>query len=149
MFDKERYQRFLELCPEIESYIIEGGIMLIKIWLEVSQEEQTRRFAARVDDPVRQWKLSPMDVASYQRWYDYSAARDAMLKATDTKRAPWFIVRSDDKRKGRLNCISHILSRIPYKKIKRAKVKLPSRSNRGKYDDQATLKGRNFVVERY
>jgi len=147
--DKERYQRFLELCPEIESYIIEGGIMLIKIWLEVSQEEQTRRFAARVDDPVRQWKLSPMDVASYQRWYDYSAARDAMLKATDTKRAPWFIVRSDDKRKGRLNCISHILSRIPYKKIKRAKVKLPSRSNRGKYDDQATLKGRNFVVERY
>ena len=90
-----------------------------------------------------------MDVASYQRWYDYSAARDAMLKATDTKRAPWFIVRSDDKRKGRLNCISHILSRIPYKKIKRAKVKLPSRSNRGKYDDQATLKGRNFVVERY
>ena len=147
--DKERYQRFLELCPEIESYIIEGGIMLIKIWLEVSQEEQTRRFAARVDDPVRQWKLSPMDVASYQRWYDYSAARDAMLKATDTKTAPWFIVRSDDKRKGRLNCISHILSRIPYKKIKRAKVKLPSRSNRGKYDDQATLKGRNFVVERY
>ena len=147
--DKERYQRFLELCPEIESYIIEGGIMLIKIWLEVSQEEQTRRFAARVDDPVRQWKLSPMDVASYQRWYDYSAARDAMLKATDTKRAPWFIVRSDDKRKGRLNCISHILSRIPYKKIKRAKVKLPSRSNRGKYNDQATLKGRNFVVERY
>jgi len=147
--DKERYQRFLELCPEIESYIIEGGIMLIKIWLEVSQEEQTRRFAARVDDPVRQWKLSPMDVASYQRWYDYSAARDTMLKATDTKRAPWFIVRSDDKRKGRLNCISHILSRIPYKKIKRAKVKLPSRSNRGKYDDQSTLKGRNFVVERY
>ena len=147
--DKERYQRFLELCPEIESYIIEGGIMLIKIWLEVSQEEQTRRFAARVDDPVRLWKLSPMDVASYQRWYDYSAARDTMLKATDTKRAPWFIVRSDDKRKGRLNCISHILSRIPYKKIKRAKVKLPSRSNRGKYDDQSTLKGRNFVVERY
>ena len=85
---QERYQRFLELCPEIETYITEGGIQLIKIWLEVGKEEQTRRFAARVDDPLRQWKLSPMDVASYQRWYDYSAARDAMLKATDTKTAP-------------------------------------------------------------
>ena len=147
--DKARYQGFLKLCPVFENYIIQGGVMLIKIWLEVKQEEQNRRFAARVDDPMRQWKLSPMDVESYQRWYDYSAARDAMLKATDTKTAPWFIVRSDDKRKGRLNCISHILSTIPYKKIKRPKVKLPSRTDRGKYDDQAPLKGRNFVVERY
>jgi polyphosphate kinase len=147
--DDKHYKRFLKLCPQFESYIIEGGIQLIKVWLEVGEEEQTRRFAARVDDPVRQWKLSPMDVASYQRWYDYSAARDAMLKATDTKTAPWFIVRSDDKRKGRLNCISHILSTIPYKKVKRSKVKLPNRSDRGRYDDQATLKGRNFVEERY
>jgi polyphosphate kinase 2 len=147
--DDKRYKRFLKLCPQFESYVIEGGIQLIKIWLEVGKEEQTRRFAARVDDPLRQWKLSPMDVASYQRWDDYSAARDAMLKATDTKAAPWFIVRSDDKRKGRLNCISHILSTIPYKKIKRPKVKLPSRPNRGKYDDQAGLKARKFVEERY
>jgi polyphosphate kinase 2 len=147
--DDKRYQRFLQLCPEIESYIIEGGIVLIKVWLEVGKEEQTRRFAARVDDPLRQWKLSPMDVASYERWDDYSAARDAMLKATDTKTAPWFIVRTDDKRKGRLNCISHILGRIPYKKIKRSKVKLPSRPNRGKYDDQTGLKARRFVEERY
>jgi polyphosphate kinase 2 len=147
--DDRQYQRFLELCPEIEHYIIEAGIRLIKVWLEVGKEEQERRFAARVDDPLRQWKLSPMDVESYSRWYDYSRARDAMLKATDTKDAPWFIVRSDDKRKGRLNCISHILDSIPYKKIKQPKVKLPRRSSQGKYDDKSVLKGRNFVRERY
>jgi polyphosphate kinase 2 len=141
--------RFLELCPVVEKLAIESGIILIKVWLEASMEEQEKRFAARVADPMRQWKLSPMDVESYSRWYDYSRARDKMLKATDSKATPWFIVRSDDKRKGRLNCISHILSTIPYKKIKRPKVKLPSRSDRGKYDDQATLKGRNFVEERY
>jgi polyphosphate kinase 2 len=147
--DKTRYRRFLELCPEIESYIVEAGIMLIKVWLEVGQEEQERRFAARVDDPLRQWKLSPMDVESYNRWYDYSRARDAMLKATDTKAAPWYIVRSDDKRSARLNCIAHVLDRIPYKKVKNKKVKLPKRTERGKYDDQAILKGRRFVAERY
>jgi polyphosphate kinase 2 len=147
--DDKLYARFLELCPEIENYIVEAGIRLIKIWLEVGMEEQSQRFAARIDDPMRQWKLSPMDVESYTRWYDYSRARDAMLKATDSKHAPWVIVRSDDKRRARLNCISHILNTIPYKKIKNQKVKLPARSSKGKYDDQATLKGRHFVAERY
>jgi polyphosphate kinase 2 len=147
--DKAQHQRFLELCPQIEKYIVDGGIRLIKIWLEVGQEEQERRFDARINDPLRQWKLSPMDLESYRRWYDYSRARDLMLKATDTKHAPWYIVRTDDKRRGRLNCISHILSRIPYKKISKKNVKLPKRSTKEKYDDQTPLKGRNFVAVRY
>jgi polyphosphate kinase len=147
--DDEPYDRFLDLCPQIESYIIEGGIKLVKFWLEVGPEEQERRFAARIDDPLRQWKLSPMDVASYARWYDYSLARDAMLDKTDSKHSPWYIVRSDDKRRARLNCISHLLSVIPYKKVSRPRVKLPKRSNKGEYDDQATLRGRKFVAEAY
>jgi polyphosphate kinase len=146
---KEQHKRFLQLCPEIEGYIVEGGILLIKIWLEVGMPEQERRFAARINDPMRQWKLSPMDVESYSHWYDYSKARDLMFKATDSKRAPWYIVRSDDKRRGRLNCIAHILSRFPYKKIPHGKVKLPKRANKNKYDDQASLKRRHFVAERY
>lgn len=145
--DEEQYDRFLDLCPEVEKHIVDSGIMLIKIWLEASMKEQEERFAARVDDPLRQWKLSSMDVESYSRWYDYSRARDKMLKATDSRHAPWYIVRSEDKRRGRLNCISHILSTIPYKKIHRLKVKLPKRSNKGAYDDLATLKGRRFVKE--
>ena len=145
--DEHQYLRFLALCPQVEKQIVESGITLIKIWLEAGMEEQEKRFAARVEDPLRQWKLSPMDVESYSRWYDYSRARDRMLKATDSKHAPWYIVRSEDKRRGRLNCISHILSAIPYKKIRRPKVKLPKRSNKGAYDDQATLKGRRFVKE--
>jgi polyphosphate kinase 2 len=147
--DEKQYARFLELCPEIEKYIVDAGIRLIKIWLEVGMDEQERRFSARIDDPVRQWKLSPMDIESYARWYDYSRARDAMLKATDSKHAPWAIVRSDDKRRARLNCISHILSTIPYKKVRTSKVKLPPRSRKGAYDDQASLNGRRFVMERY
>ncbi len=105
-----------------------AAIILIKIWLEVGMKEQERRFAARVEDPMRQWKLSPMDVESYSRWYDYSRARDAMLKATDSKHAPWALVHTDDKRRGRLNCIAHILDSIRYKKPKRDKVKLPPRT---------------------
>ena len=147
--DDKRYNRFLELCPQIEQYVIEAGIILIKFWLEVGQEEQERRFAARIDDPMRQWKLSPMDVESYRRWYDYSRARDAMLEKTDSKHAPWYIVRSDDKRRARLNCISHLLHAIPFKKVKHPKVKLPKRSDKGSYDDRATLKGRRFVAERF
>ena len=147
--DKAQHKRFLELCPQIEKYIVDGGIRLIKIWLEVGQEEQERRFLARINDPMRQWKLSPMDTESYRLWYDYSKARDLMLDATDTKHAPWHIVRTDDKRRGRLNCISHILDQIPYKKISRKKVELPKRSTKDKYDDQASLKGRKFVAERY
>ena len=140
-------ERFLRLCPEIEQYILEGGIILIKIWLEVGQEEQEKRFVARIGDPLRQWKLSPMDLESYARWYDYSRARDTMLKATDTKDAPWYIVRSDDKRRARLNCIAHILKLIPHKETVRPHVKLPKRSRQREYDDQATLRGRNFVPE--
>jgi polyphosphate kinase 2 len=146
---KEQYHDFLENCPKFEAFIVRSGIILIKFWMEVGQEEQQRRFQNRVEDPLRQWKLSPMDTESYGRWYDYSHARDAMLKATDTKEAPWYIVRSDDKKRARLNCISHLLSLIPYKKMKHEKIKLPPRSKKGKYDDQATLKGRNFVPEKY
>jgi polyphosphate kinase 2 len=146
---KAQHQRFLDLCPEIERYIVDGGIRLIKIWLEVGQDEQERRFAARIDDPLRQWKLSPMDVESYKRWYEFSKARDMMLKTTDSKHAPWHIIFSDDKRRARLNCISHILDRIPYRKISHKKVKLPARSNKGTYDDRAPLKGRNLVPEKY
>jgi polyphosphate kinase 2 len=143
------HKRFLALCPQIEKYIVDAGIILIKIWLEVGQEEQKRRFEARIDDPLRQWKLSPMDLESYARWYDYSRARDMMLEATDSKHAPWHIVRSDDKRRARLNCIAHILDLIPYKKAPRDKVKLPKRGAKGRYDDAASLKGRNLVPERY
>jgi polyphosphate kinase 2 len=143
------YERFLKLCPQMEQYIVDGGIMLIKIWLEVGQDEQERRFHARISDPLRQWKLSPMDIESFKRWYDYSKARDHMLKATDSKHAPWYIVRSDDKRRARLNAISHILSLIPYKKVKHEKIKLPERSKKDKYDDVATIKNRRFVEERY
>jgi polyphosphate kinase 2 len=143
------HRRFLALCPEIEKYIVDGGTMLIKIWLEVGQDEQERRFLARINDPLRQWKLSPMDLESFRRWYDYSRARDMAMEKTDTAHAPWHIVRSDDKRRARLNCISHILERIPYAKVPHAKVKLPKRSDKHRYDDQAPLKGRKFVPERY
>jgi polyphosphate kinase 2 len=146
---EEEHQRFLDLCPQVEKYVTDAGIILLKIWLEVGKEEQERRFHARIDDPLRQWKLSPMDLESYRRWYAYSKARDLMLKATDSKHAPWHIVRSDDKRRARLNIISHILDSIPYKKVKRDKVKLPARSDKGKYDDQAPLKGKHFVAEIY
>jgi polyphosphate kinase 2 len=146
---KDQRDRFLELVPEIERYITEAGIILIKYWLEVSDDEQKRRFEARISDPVRQWKLSPMDLPSRSRWYDYSRARDAMLKASDTKGARWNLVRSDDKRAARLNIISHLLDQIPHKKLKRAKVKIPPRSMKGAYDDKAPLKGRRFVPEKY
>ena len=144
---KEQHTRFLELCPEMEKYIVDGGIQLIKIWLEVNDKEQKRRFEARLDDPMRQWKLSPMDLPSRSKWFDYSRARDLMLKATDTEYAPWHILRSDDKKRARLNCLAHILDLIPYKKVPRAKVKLPKRSMKGAYDDVASLKGRRFVEE--
>ena len=146
---KEQHQRFLERCPEIEQYIVDGGIQLIKIWLEVSDKEQKHRFEARIDDPIRQWKLSPMDLPSRSKWYDYSRARDMMLKATDTKHAPWYILRSDDKKRARLNCLRQILNLIPHKELPREKVKLPKRSMKGAYDDEASLKGRKFVPEKY
>ena len=122
---------------------------LLKFWLEVSKEEQERRFQARIEDPLRQWKLSPMDLPSRSRWYDYSRARDMMLDATDTDAAPWHIVRADDKKRARLNCISHLLTLIPYERLPRERVKLPKVSAKGAYDDQATLEGRRFVPEEY
>jgi polyphosphate kinase 2 len=145
----EEHKRFLSLCPEIEGYIVAGGIMLIKLWLEVGMEEQEKRFTARIDDPLRQWKLSPMDTESYRRWYEYSKARDLMFKATNSKHAPWHVVRSDDKRRARLNCISHLLKTIPYKRVSQEQVKLPERSDKGRYNDQAILRGVKFVAERY
>jgi polyphosphate kinase 2 len=147
--DEEKVKRFLDLVPKFERTIIDGGIILLKFWLEVSNEEQERRFLARIEDPVRQWKLSNMDLPSRVKWYEYSKARDEMLEATDTKWAPWWIVRSDDKKSARLNVIHHILKLIPYKKVPTEKIKLPSRSKKGEYDDQASLKGRNFIPEKY
>lgn len=145
----EEHRRFLDLCPIVEKWITEAGIILIKFWLEVSKDEQQKRFEARIEDPLRQWKLSPMDIESYRLWYNYSQARDLMLAETDTEAVPWHIVRSDDKRRARLNCIAHMLSLIPHEKAPRAKVTLPKRSNKGKYDDDETMNGRGFVPERY
>jgi polyphosphate kinase len=146
---EDQYRRFLALCPETERYVVESGITLVKYWLEVSDEEQERRFLARINDPIRQWKLSPMDLPSRSRWYDYSRARDEMLKATDSKHAPWHILRSDDKKRARLNCIAHLLSQIPYKALPQEEIKLPKRSKKGAYDDTASLKGRRFVPDKY
>ncbi len=143
------HRRFLEQCPGVERYIVEGGIRLLKIWLEVGQEEQERRFRARIDDPLRQWKLSPMDVESFRRWYDFSRARDLMFEFTDVDHAPWFVVDSNDKKRARLNIIAHILDRIPYRTIDRDKVKLPGRSTKRKYDDRASLKGRRMIKQTY
>jgi polyphosphate kinase len=145
----QEHKRFLELCPQIEKFLVEGGVILIKLWMEVSNAEQKRRFEARINDPLRQWKLSPMDLPSRRRWYDYSRARDTMLTKTDTRTAPWYIVRSDDKRTARLNTIAHLLSLIPHKNLPQAKVKLPPRSRKGAYDDDASIARRRFVRERY
>ena len=143
------HKRFLEVCPQVEKFAVDAGIILIKLWLEVGMEEQEARFKARIEDPLRQWKLSPMDTASFGRWYDYSRARDMMFEATDTRHAPWRLVRSDDKRRARLNVISYILKTIPYKRIARDKVKLPKRSGKGSFNDQASLRRMKFLEERY
>jgi polyphosphate kinase len=146
---KEQHHIFLDRCPDVEQYIVDSGIILIKYWLEVGPEEQERRFKARIADPLRQWKLSPMDHESFRRWYEYSNARDLMLKATDSKHAPWNIIHSNDKKKARLNCISHFLSMVPYGKVPREKVKLPPRDHRNRYDDQAPMKGAHYIPEIY
>ena len=133
--DEARVKRFLELAPAFEKLMIESGITLIKYWLEVSEEEQTRRLAGRIHDGRKIWKLSPMDVESYSRWYDYSRARDEMFKATDSSWAPWYVVDSNDKKRARLNIISHLLTKIPYKKAPREKVKLPERGKAHGYKE--------------
>jgi polyphosphate kinase 2 len=132
---EDKVKRFLGLVPAMEKLMIESGIILIKYWLEVSQEEQTRRISGRIDDGRKIWKLTSMDIDSYSRWYDYSRARDDMIKATDTSWAPWYVVNSNDKRRARLNLITHLLGRIPYKKVKRDKVKLPKRQKPHGYKD--------------
>jgi polyphosphate kinase 2 len=132
---EDRVKRFLELVPSVEKYMVEAGIILIKYWLEVSQDEQTRRIAGRIDDGRKIWKLSPMDVESYSRWYDYSRARDDMFQATDTAWAPWYVVNSNDKKRARLNLITHLLGHIDYKKVKREEVKLPKRQKPHGYKD--------------
>ena len=146
---EKQHKRFLKVCPEVEKFVVDGGVILIKLWMEVGNEEQKRRFEARATDPLRQWKLSPMDLPSRKRWYDYSRARDVMFKATDTRFAPWYIVRSDDKRTARLNTIAHLLSVIPHKKLPAVSVRLPNRSSKGAYDDDASITRRRFVRERY
>jgi polyphosphate kinase 2 len=130
---EETAKRFLQGIPAFEKLMIESGIILIKYWLEVSMEEQTRRLAARIDDGRKIWKLSPMDLKSYSRWYDYSRARDEMFEATDTPWAPWYVAVSNDKKRARLNIITHLLSKIPYKEAPREKVKLPDRQKAGGY----------------
>jgi polyphosphate kinase 2 len=144
---EEQHRHFLRVCPEFELFIFDGGIQLIKYWLEVGDEEQKRRFIARIEDPLRQWKLSPTDLCSRSKWFEYSRARDAMFAATNTNFAPWYIVRSDDKRRARLNCIRHLLSLIPYEKIPHEKAKLPGRSMKDAYDDLASLEGVQVIAE--
>jgi polyphosphate kinase len=132
---EQQAKGFLAAAPMVERAIVESGIILIKYWLEVSADEQTRRLQARITDGRKIWKLSPMDVKSYDRWFDYSRARDEMFQATDTPWAPWFVVRSDDKKRARLNLIKHLLGRVPYKSLPRDKIKLPKRQKAGKYKD--------------
>jgi len=146
---KEQRRRFLEVCPGFERQIVESGIRLLKYWLEVSPGEQKRRFRARIDDPVRQWKLSPTDLESRRLWYEYSRARDKMLDATDTEHAPWHIVRSDDKKRARLSLIKHLLGQIPYERVKRQKVEMVSRSRKQAYDDESPMKDRRWIPEAY
>jgi len=146
---KDEYKRFLQHTPIFEKMIIDSGTILIKYWFDVSIDEQERRFRARVNDPRKTWKLSPMDIESYNRWYDYSKARDDMLAATDTDFAPWYLVNADDKKRARLNCISHFLSLIPYKKLPLEEIVFGKRNTKAMYDDRTSVASRRFIAEKY
>jgi polyphosphate kinase 2 len=146
---QEQTDRFLQQAPRFESYLVDSGIMLLKYWLEISADEQARQLQQRIDDPAKRWKLSGIDIEGRRRWYAYSRARDRMLEATDTGTAPWYIVPSDDKRRARLNCISHMLSSIPYAEIPRSAAELPPRNESDAYDDAASLARRRFVPDRF
>lgn len=146
---REQYEKFIRNCDHFEHGLVDDGILLIKYWLSISQEEQERRFRERINDPLRQWKLSSTDLYSISRWYDYSIARDAMFIATDTDYAPWHIVRTDDKRRARLNCIRHLLSLVPYEDVPREEVQIPERETKRKYDDVESLSTRRFVPQYY
>jgi polyphosphate kinase 2 len=144
---EDEYENFLKAAPVYEQFIVKNGIRLIKYWFDVGMEEQERRFKSRREDPRKVWKLSPMDLASYDRWYDYSRARDAMFEATDTDFAPWNIVRADDKKRARLNCITHLLAQFPYQEVPLEKVKFGKRKTEGAYDDVASIVVRRFVPQ--
>jgi len=145
----EQTDRFLEVTPMLEQEIVREGIYLLKYWLEVSSGEQKKRMEDRIEDPVKQWKLGPIDLEARHRWYDYSRARDKMLEATDTDLNPWFIVPSDNKYTARLNCISHILDQLPYEKMEMQKVEMPTRNKKRAYDDKASMVNRRYVMEKY
>jgi polyphosphate kinase 2 len=146
---RQQHEKFLRFCDRFESGLVDDGIQLLKYWVSVSQEEQARRFQARIEDPMRQWKLSPTDLESVRLWYEYSIARDAMFMSTDTEYAPWYVLKSDDKRRARLNCIRHLLSCIPYEDVPHQKVEIPERDLTHQYDDIASLSSRRFVPEHY
>src|SRR5210317_956624 len=141
------YNEFMRSCPEFERMLIRSGIILLKYWFSVSDEEQERRFRSRINDPMKGWKLSPMDLKSREHWLEYSKAKDEMFKFTDTKQSPWYVVPADNKKKARLNCISHLLSQIPYKGIKHPKVKLPKRQKPDGYE--APDRVYNYVPQKY
>jgi polyphosphate kinase 2 len=143
----DEYERFLKICPAWENDIISAGVTLIKYWFEVSKDEQTRRFSERISDLRKVWKLSGMDLESHRRWYDYSRARDAMFAATDTKESPWHVVKADDKRRARLNCIAHFLASIPYEEILPAKADLPPRQKAKGYEEPDYPY--HFIPEKY
>ena len=144
---QEEYKKFLKNCPAFENFLTSSGIVLLKYWLDVSEREQHKRFVARIQDPTKRWKLSPMDLESHRRWYDYSRARDAMLQATDTPNAPWYLVPSDDKKRARLNCIGDILSRIPYEEVPYTPPKLPPRQKPQGYKEPGHK--RQVVAQRW
>jgi polyphosphate kinase 2 len=144
---EKQVARFLEVVPLVEKAMVDSGIILLKYWLEVSPDEQTRRLESRIGDPRKIWKLSPMDLDSYSRWYDYSRARDDMFAASDTPIAPWFVVRSDDKKRARLNLIAHLLAQVPYKELPRGEIELPKRQGRAGYREPD--RAMRFIEERY
>ena len=146
---RREYEKFMRSVDRYEQALVDDGIVLVKYWISVRAEVQRQRFQARIEDPLRQWKLSPTDLESVHKWYEYSIARDAMFMATDTDFAPWYVVRSNDKRRARLNCIRHLLSLIPYEDVPREKVEIPERDLTHEYDDEATLAERRFVPEHY
>ncbi|ADE55624.1 polyphosphate kinase 2 [Coraliomargarita akajimensis] len=145
----QEYADFLSNCPNFERWITGQGIQLIKYWLDVSNENQEKRFLKRINDPVRRWKLSPMDLESRRRWYAYSRARDDMFAATDTEWAPWYLVDSNDKKRARLNCIEHLLSLIPYEVLEQHDVRLPKPSKKGAYDTDASIQRRNWIPTKF
>lgn len=145
----DQYHRFLNTCPAFEKTIVDDGIRLFKYWFDVSEDVQHARMQARINDPRKHWKLSPMDLQARRRWYDYSRARDDMLSATDTPHAPWHIVEADSKKRARLNCISHLLDHIPYQELPREQITLPPRNTDDAYDDSASMQGRNYVPRRF